>query len=94
MPTRTTLTLDADVIVQLNSLRKERDTSLKKLVNELLRHRLHELKAPQKPRKPFVTRAVNLGKPLIDNLDNIGEVLEFLDEEDYVRKKLYPRDPG
>lgn len=93
MPMRTTLTLDDNVTVQLERLRKERDASLKEVVNDLLRQKLHELRALPKPRKPFVTRAVNLGVPLIP-LDNIGEVLEFLDEEDYVKKKLYPRDPG
>lgn len=80
---RTTVTFDPDVAVQLESLRKERDASLKVLVNELLRHRLHELKAPPKPRKPFVTRAVDLGEPLIKNMDNIGEVLAIIEGEDY-----------
>ncbi|MDE2110343.1 MAG: CopG family transcriptional regulator [Alphaproteobacteria bacterium] len=93
MPTRTTLTLDDDVAVQLERLRRERDASLKDVVNDLLRQKLHELRALPKPRKPFVTRAVNLGEPLL-SLDNIGEVLEFLDENDYIKKKLYPRDPG
>lgn len=83
MTTRTTLALDDDVAVQLERLRKERDASLKVLVNELLRHRLHELKTPPKPRRPFRTQSVSLGKPLIENLDNIGEVLAIIEGDDY-----------
>jgi hypothetical protein len=90
---RTTVTFDPDVAVRLKRLRKERDLGLKELINEVVRQGLDKMEAPAEPRKPFVTRAVNLGEPLM-NLDNIGEVLELLDEEDYIRKKLYPRDPG
>ena len=80
---RTTVTFDPDVAVQLDSLRKERDASLKALVNDLLRQKLHELRSQPKPRKPFVTRAVDLGEPLIKNMDNIGEVLAIIEGEDY-----------
>jgi adenine C2-methylase RlmN of 23S rRNA A2503 and tRNA A37 len=90
---RTTVTFDSDVAVRLKRLRKERDLGLKEIINEAVRQGLDKMEMPPKPRKPFVTRAVNLGEPLM-NLDNIGEVLELLDEEDYIRKKLYPRDPG
>ncbi len=80
---RTTLTLDDDVTVQLERLRKDRDASLKEVVNDLLRQKLHELRTPPKPRKKFVTRAVDLGEPLIKNMDNIGEVLAMIEGEDY-----------
>jgi hypothetical protein len=80
---RTTVTFDPDVAVQLDSLRKERDASLKTLVNDLLRQKLHELRSQPNPRKPFVTRAVDLGEPLIKNMDNIGEVLAMIEGEDY-----------
>jgi len=39
---RTTLTLDDDVTVQLERLRRARDASLKDLVNEALRRGLRE----------------------------------------------------
>ena len=80
---RTTLTLDDDVAVQLESLRKERDASLKELVNEGLRHWLHEMKMPPKPRKPVTLRVFDMGEPLIKNLDNIGEVLALIEGEDH-----------
>lgn len=38
---RTTLTLDADVIKQLNDLKRLRNTSFKQLVNEMLRRGLN-----------------------------------------------------
>ncbi len=79
---RTTLTLDDDVTVQLERLRRERDASLKELVNEALRLGLREMKGPQKKRKPFRTQVFHMGKPLI-NLDNTAEVLAFIEGEDY-----------
>jgi hypothetical protein len=80
---RTTLTIDDDVAVALERLRKSRDASLKVVVNDVLRRGLKEVSAPQKTRKPFRTRTVNLGKPLIENLDNIGEVLAFIEGDDH-----------
>ena len=89
---RTTVTFDPDVAVRLKRLRKERDMGLKELINQAVRQGLDAIEAPPKPRKRFETRAFDFGEPFM-NLDNIGEVLDLLDEEDF-RKKLYPRDPG
>ena len=79
---RTTLTLDDDVTVQLERLRRARAASLKDIVNEALRVGLREMSAPQKKRKPFRTQVFHMGKPLI-NLDNTAEVLAFIDGEDH-----------
>jgi hypothetical protein len=79
---RTTLTLDDDVTVQLERLRRARDASLKDLVNEALRLGLREMSGPPKKRKPFRTRAFHMGKPLI-NLDNTAEVLASIEGEDF-----------
>jgi len=79
---RTTLTIDEDVAVQLERLRRARDASLKDVVNEALRLGLREMTAPAKKRKPFRTRASNMGKPSI-NLDNTAEVLAYIDGEDF-----------
>jgi hypothetical protein len=70
---RTTLTIDADIAVQLERLRKERNASLKSLVNEALRQGLKQL-VSEPARKPFRTRTFDAGPPLIDNIDNIAEV--------------------
>jgi hypothetical protein len=80
---RKTMTIDDDVAVQLDRLRKERDASLKELVNEGLRSWLHGMNAPPKPRKPVKLRVFDAGEPLIKNLDNIGEVLALIEGEDY-----------
>jgi len=78
---RTTLTIDDDVAVELEQLRRTRDASLKALVNEALRLGLRAMTVPPNKRKLFRTRAVNLGKPLIDNVDNIAEVLAEIEGE-------------
>jgi hypothetical protein len=80
---RTTLTIDDDVAAALERLRKSRDASFKDVVNDVLRRGLRDATEPQKPRKPFRTRAVDLGGFKIDNLDNIGEVLAIAEGEDY-----------
>jgi hypothetical protein len=73
---RTTLTLDKDVAVQLERLRRARDVSLKDLVNDALRRGLREMSAKPKKRKPFRTKAFNLGPPLID-IDNVAEAIAY-----------------
>ena len=79
---RTTLTLDDDVAIQLERLRRARDASLKDVVNDVLRRGLREMSAPEKKRKPFRTEASHMGEPLI-NLDNIAEVLAYAEGEDH-----------
>ncbi len=79
---RTTLTLDDDVTVQLERLRRARDASLKDIVNEALRRGLRDMSAPPKKRKAFRTRAFHLGKPLI-NIDNVSEALAHLEGEGF-----------
>jgi hypothetical protein len=80
---RTTLTIDDDVAAELERLRRTRDASLKILVNDALRRGLREMTAPAKKPKPFRTRSMDLGRCLVDNLDNISEVLAFAEGEDF-----------
>jgi len=75
---RTTLTIDEDVAVQLDRLRRKRGLSLKRLVNEALRRGLQSMVEQPKRKKPFRTRTFDLGKPLI-NLDNVAEALAAVD---------------
>ena len=81
---RTTLTIDPDIAVQIDRLRKEREMSLKRLVNAALRAGLKQMTAAKRRehRQPF-TKPVNLGQPLVGNLDCIGGVLAELDAETY-----------
>lgn len=78
---RTTLTLDKDVAVALERLRRARKASLKAVVNEALRQGLGRMTAPPAaPRKPFRTRTLNLGRCL-GNIDNVAEVLAIAESE-------------
>jgi hypothetical protein len=80
---RTTLTIDDDVAVQLERLRRRGDASLKDLINEALRRGLRDMNAPSKPRAPFRTQTFDAGPPLLNNLDNIAEVLAIIEGEAY-----------
>jgi len=78
---RTTLTLDDDVARLLERARKRRGVTLKELVNEALREGLARLEAPRTPRKRHATKAVSLGRCLLDNVDDVAEALASADGE-------------
>jgi len=87
MSERTTLTLDTDVAIQLRRLQKQRDVSFKELVNDTLRNGLRNGAAPAKKRKPFRTKAVDLGPPLFSSPEELKALINEMDEE-YDRRKL------
>jgi hypothetical protein len=78
---RTTLTLDDDVAVALERVRKQRDASLKELVNEALRRGLRDMSSRPKRREPVRTRSVGLGRLRIAGIDNIAEALSIAEGE-------------
>lgn len=78
---RTTLTIDDDVAVTLERMRRSRNGSLKDLVNEALRRGLRDMTDRPKPRTPFRTQSVTLGPPRIAGIDNIGEALALAESE-------------
>jgi hypothetical protein len=80
---RTTLTLDRDVAVLVERLRRERDASLKDVVNDALRRGLREMSAPAKRRKPFRTKTYDGGKLLVPSIDNVAELLAEVEGEGY-----------
>jgi hypothetical protein len=65
---RTTLTLDDDNAARLERLRKERDLSLKDVVNDAIRRGLDQIAEPTKKREPFRTQAVDLGQLLFPSV--------------------------
>ncbi len=79
---RTTLTIDDDVAAQLERLRRERDASLKDVVNDTLRQGLRAADAPAKPRKPFRMKTFDGGQQLVP-LDNVAEAIALLEGENY-----------
>jgi hypothetical protein len=78
---RTTLTIDDDVAAVLERLRKGRNARLKDLINEALRRGLSDMEA-RPERKPFRTKSMDLGRPLID-VSNVAEAIAFAEGEDY-----------
>jgi hypothetical protein len=75
------LTIDDDVAVLLERLRRNRDASLKDLVNEGLRRGLQEMAARPKQREPFRTHSVSLGRARVGGVDNIGDTLAVVEGE-------------
>jgi hypothetical protein len=80
---RTTLTIDDDIAAALERLRRDRETSFKDLVNEALRRGVGEMTSRPKRRKPVRTRSVDLGTPLIPNIDNVAEILAVAEGDAY-----------
>ena len=80
---RTTLTIDDDVAVQIERLLKERDLSLKDVVNEALRRGLWAMREPAPKRKPFRTRPIPGVASTLRNVDNVAEVIAFAEGESF-----------
>jgi hypothetical protein len=80
---RTTLTLDDDVATALERLRREKDASLKDLVNDTLRKRLRESGRGPRRRGTFGTRVLKTGRCLLPNLDCASRALAAAEGEDY-----------
>lgn len=78
---RTTLTLDDDVTAALERVRRQRDASLKELINEALRRGLKDMRSRPKRREPVRTRSVALGRLQIAGIDNIAEALAIAEGE-------------
>jgi hypothetical protein len=80
---RTTLTLDPDVAKELERRRRKHGTTLKQEVNELLRMGLSQAGATVERAERFETRALPLGKPLVESFDDIAGILELAEGEDH-----------
>jgi hypothetical protein len=80
---RTTLTLDDDVAAALERLRREKDTTLKKVLNDALRKGLREVGGRPRRRKKFRTRVLKTGRCLIPSLDCTSRALALAEGEDF-----------
>ena len=80
---RTTLTLDDDVAVALEQLRKTGRSSLKALVNEALREGLQQMRARPRRREPFRTKAVALGRLRVGSIDDVAGALSIAEGEPF-----------
>ncbi|HSR70127.1 MAG TPA: DUF2191 domain-containing protein [Acidobacteriota bacterium] len=80
---RTTLTIEEDVAVLIQRLRKERDLTLKEVVNQALRKGLNVMLAPPPESKRYRINPRDLGRCRLNDLDNISEALAIAEGEDY-----------
>ncbi|UCF98993.1 MAG: hypothetical protein JSV89_05505 [Spirochaetaceae bacterium] len=80
---RTTLTIDEDVAVQLQRLRRSRNRGLKQIVNEALRRGLKQMSEEEKPYSNFRTRSVSLGRCLIGSIDDVSDALAIAEGENF-----------
>lgn len=79
---RTTLTIEDDVAVILERLRRARNKTLKDLVNEALRRGLRDMNDRPRQRERFRTNSVALGRIRTGvAIDNIAEVLAIAEGE-------------
>ncbi|RME28739.1 MAG: ribbon-helix-helix protein, CopG family [Deltaproteobacteria bacterium] len=82
---RTTLSLDEDVDKLLRQICRQRGCSFKQLVNEALRLGLARMSGEnrRKKRPSFDIEPVSLGKPYLENIDNVADVLAVTEGENY-----------
>jgi len=80
---RTTLTLDDDVAADIERLRRERDLSLKEVVNDVLRRGLHESRRTSRRRERFRTPPLAVGRCLLPSLDSVAHALAIAEGEDF-----------
>ena len=76
---RTMLSLDDDVVAQLEVWRAQQNLTFEEAVNSVLRRGLDELSRPE-ARKPFRTEPIDMGACRLANLNKIREVLDELED--------------
>lgn len=72
---RMTVTLDADVAALLKRVLAHRKEGRHAVVNEALRQGLGRLRAVPERKGPYRTPAVDTGRCLVPNVDNVVQVL-------------------
>lgn len=74
--------MDDDVAVEVERLRRERDASLKDVINETLREGLRARHSVTKPRARFRTKTFD-GKKFLVPFDNAAEAIALLEGDCY-----------
>jgi hypothetical protein len=80
---RTTLTIDDDLAVQIEALRRKGGRRFREVVNEALRRGLSAMESPRKSQRSFKTRVFDAGAARLPNLDNVAEVLAVIEGEEF-----------
>lgn len=80
---RTTLTLDDDIAVTIERLRRKEELGLKEIVNRALRFGLRHLETKEEPRARFKTAEVSLGRCRLGDLVSVSEALAVAEGDDF-----------
>jgi hypothetical protein len=75
MSTRTTVTLDDDVLIRVKEVSRARGVSFREAINELLRTAL--VQKPERNKRTFWIKPVHLGYRPELNYDDIESLLEY-----------------
>jgi len=75
MSTRTTVTLDDDVLIRVKEVSRARGVSLREALNELLRTALIE--KPARSAEPFKVKPIDMGYRPELNYDSTEALLEY-----------------
>jgi hypothetical protein len=78
---KTTLTIDDDVAIELERLRREGDQNLKDVINDVLRRGLRGMRACPK-QKSFHTASYDMGA-FLSNIDNVAEAIAYTEGENF-----------
>lgn len=76
------MTLDADVMQQIRQRMRERGTSFKETVNDLLRRGLQSTEGPE----PYATPTFEMGARTDVDLDKALSLAAAMEDEEVVRK--------
>jgi hypothetical protein len=82
---RTTLTIDDQLLAELNERALRQNGPLRQVVNQVLRRGLQP-DTPQGPRKPFRAKTFTMGQPLVPSLDKSLALAAALEDEEIARK--------
>ena len=80
---RTTLTIETDIAAAIERLRKERDMSLKEVINQALRAGLSVISQKdqkEQEEEPYVMQTFRCGKPAVQNIDKTWDIIEAYED--------------
>ena len=80
---RTTLTLDEDIAVTIERLRRKERLSLKEIVNRALRFGLRHFETESETETRFRTAEVSLGRCRLGDLVSVSDALAVAEGDDY-----------
>jgi hypothetical protein len=80
---RTTVTMDPGVAARLRQLARRRRTSMKALINDVLRAGLDRTEQPAGAQPSFRTTGFDLGASRVGNLDDVEGVLARVEGESH-----------